>query len=245
MSTIDEMIERKSIRAFKDTKISEQDKEKIFLSAVNAPSPGNQQMYRIIDVIDESLKEQLSVLCDNQPFMAKAPLMLVFCADFRKWIDAFETANCTHREIGYGDMVLAIEDAMIAAQNTVCAAHSLGLGSCYIGDILENKEKVCELLKLPKYVLPATLIVYGYPKDDQLKRIKPKRESLDHLVCKDYYHVSSGEELKEMFKEKQELKSDEEYNDWMSKFCNRKFNSDFSKEMTRSLREYFKDYEGV
>jgi len=242
MSTIDELINRKSIRAFKDNPISEDLKKQILLSALNAPSPGNQQLYKIIDVKNQEIKNKLSVLCDNQPFMARAPLMLVFCADFRKWFDAFDTCDCNPRKVGYGDMVLAIEDAMIASSNAVVAAESLGIGSCYIGDIMENKEKICDLLKLPKYVFPATLIVFGYPKDDQLNRVKPKRESLSHLVCTDTYHTSTKDELKNMFKEKEDIKTDEEYYDWMKKFCNRKYNSDFSKEMTRSIEEYFTEY---
>jgi len=243
MSTIEELIKRKSIRAYKDISISEENKKQILLSAVNAPSPGNQQLYRIIDITNQELKDKLSILCDNQPFMAKAPLMLVFCADFRKWYDAFKTTGCKPRNVGYGDMILAIEDAMIAAQNAVVAAESLGIGSCYIGDILENKEEVCEILNLPKYVFPATLIVFGYPKDDQINRIKPKRESLKHLVCENTYHLSTEDELKNMFIEKQELANENEYLMWMKKFCDRKYNSEFSKEMTRSVHQYFKEYE--
>ena len=48
---------------------------------------------------------------------------------------------------------------MIAAQNTVVAAESLGLGSCYIGDILENREYNKKLLSLPDYVVPVGMLV--------------------------------------------------------------------------------------
>lgn len=240
-NTISEIIKRKSIRQFLDKEISKEDKELILLSAVNAPSPGNQQMYRIIDVTDEKIKEELSVLCDNQPFIKKAKMVLVFCADYRKWIDAFNYAGVNNREAGIGDMVLAIEDSMIAAENAVTAAESLGIGSCYIGDILENREKVVSLLKLPKYVFPSTVLVFGYPTEKQLERAKPKRESLKYLVCENEYHRSTEEELKALFMEKQEL-NEEEYLDWIKAFCNRKFNSDFSKEMERSVRAYFKEY---
>lgn len=240
-NTIKELIERKSIRVFTDQEITKEDRESILLSAVNAPSPGNQQLYKIIDVKDERIKEELSVLCDNQPFINNAKLVLVFCADFRKWIDAFKAVKANTREVGIGDMVLAIEDSMIAAQNATTAAWALGIGSCYVGDVLENAEKVKELLKLPKYVFPSTVLVFGYPTLQQAQREKPKRESLKHLVCENTYHTSSDEELKQMFMEKEEL-DEEEYLKWMKAFCNRKFNSDFSKEMTRSINEYFKEY---
>ena len=240
-NTINELMNRKSVRQFLDKEISKEDKEKILLAAVNAPSPGNQQMYRIIDITDEKIKEELSILCDNQPFIKAAKMVLVFCADYRKWIDAFNYSGVNSRDVGMGDMVLAIEDSMIAAQNAVTASESLGIGSCYIGDILENCEKVRALLKLPKYVFPSTVLVFGYPTESQINRKKPKRESLKYLVCENEYHRSDENELKDMFMEKQEL-NEEEYLDWIRAFCNRKFNSDFSKEIDRSVREYFKEY---
>lgn len=240
-STVKELIERKSIRVFTEKEISNDDKQAILLSAVNAPSPGNQQLYKIIDITDQKIKEELSILCDNQPFIAKGKLVLVFCADFRKWLDAFSYADADPRKVGMGDMILAMQDSIIAAQNAVTAAWALGIGSCYIGDVLENKEKMVELLKLPKYVLPSTVVVFGYPSKQQQEREKPKRESLKHLVCENTYHTSSKEELEEMFMEKQNLNK-EEYLEWMKAFCKRKYNSDFSKEMTRSIEEYFKEY---
>ena len=43
---------------------------------------------------------------------------------------------------------MAVEDALIAAQNSVVSAESLGIGSCYIGDVMENAEEMKELEKL-------------------------------------------------------------------------------------------------
>ena len=64
-------------------------------------------------------------------------MVLIFCADCRKWYEAFQAAGCKPRLPGAGDLMLAVSDAMIAAQNAVTAAWSLGIGSCYIGDIME------------------------------------------------------------------------------------------------------------
>lgn len=61
---------------------------------------------------------------------------------------------------------------MIAAQNAVVAAEALGLGSCYIGDIVENAEEVAELLDLPPYTIPLSMLIIGTPrKERRLLRI--------------------------------------------------------------------------
>lgn len=62
-----------------------------------------------------------------------------------------------------GDLMLAVEDSSLAAQNAVTAAWSLGIGSCYIGDIMEHCELHRELFQLPPYVFPAVMLVLGYP----------------------------------------------------------------------------------
>lgn len=241
-NTIKELLERKSVRVFLEKDIAEDDKQLILQCAVNAPSAGNQQMYRIIDVTNQEIKDKLSVLCDNQNFISQAKMLLVFCGDFRKWYDAFNYTGLNPRSVGVGDLVLAIEDSLIAAQNAVSAAWSLGIGSCYIGDILENKEEIKKLLKLPDYVFPSTLVVFGYPTVQQLERLKPKRESLKYLVCENEYKEYDKETLKEMFMDKQNFKNEEEYLNWLKRFYERKYNSSFAKEMTRSIREYLKEY---
>ena len=60
-------------------------------------------------------------------------MVLVFVADCQRWYDGFAAAGCAPRPPREGDLLLAAADAAIAAQNTVVAAESFGLGSCYIG----------------------------------------------------------------------------------------------------------------
>ena len=121
---------RKSVRVYTGEKISKEEKAHILEAALQAPSAGCQLLYTILDITDESKKERLALLCDNQLFMAKAELMLVFCADCRKWLTFYEEAGLEPRVPGAGDLLLAVEDALIAAQNAVTAAESMGIGSC-------------------------------------------------------------------------------------------------------------------
>lgn len=237
---IRQLYERKSVRVFTDKAISEEEKQYILESAAQAPTAGNQQMYTILDITDQELKDKLAVSCDNQPFIAQAKLVLVFCADYQKWYDAFEYAGCEPRKPGLGDIMLAVTDTAIAAQNAVVAAQSLGIGSCYIGDIMENCEIHREMLNLPQYVMPAAMLVFGYPTEQQINRKKPERVAMKHVVHENVYRHMNKDELEEMFAPKSGFKT---YNDWITAFCKRKYNSDFSKEMSRSVGEYLKEFE--
>ncbi len=233
------LFERKSVRIFEDRPISPEDRLTILQAACQAPTAGNQQLYTILDITEPALKKRLSVTCDNQPFIADAPLVLLFCADCQKWYDAYRYAGCTPRHPSAGDLMLAVEDSSLAAQNAVTAAWSLGIGSCYIGDIIEHCELHRELFQLPPYVFPAVMLVLGYPTARQRERTKPARCPLDSIVMENTYRKMDRDALYQMFSHKSGQQS---YEDWMTAFCNRKYNSDFSREMGRSVREYLKEF---
>lgn len=230
--TIKQLIGRKSVRVFEEREIDEVIIQEILTAAVSAPTAGNQQLYTILRITDPEIKAKLSESCDHQPFIAEGKLVLVFCADCLKWYEAFRLAGCDPREPGAGDLLLAVDDAMIAAQNAVTAAESYGIGSCYIGDIMENIETQREILALPEYVFPAALLVFGYPTEQQKGRKKPERVPMEYIVQENIYHPHTPEELRGMFGNKSGAKS---YEDWMQAFCERKYNSGFSREMTRSV----------
>ena len=126
---IQSLYDRKSVRAYTGKKIPEEDVKTILTSATQAPSPGNQQLYTILRITDQEKKHRLSISCDNQPFIEKADLVLVFCADCLKWYHAFQEAECNPRRPDVGDLMLAVCDANIAAQNAVVAAEALGIWS--------------------------------------------------------------------------------------------------------------------
>lgn len=230
---------RKSVRSYTDREISSDCKEQILRAATEAPTAGNQQMYTILDITSQELKDKLSVTCDNQPFIATGKMVLIFCADFHKWYQAFTLAGCSPRRPGPGDFLLAVEDAAIAAQNAVTAAESLGIGSCYIGDIMENYELHRELLHLPEFVFPALMLVFGYPTPQQQEREKPKRAALDFIVHENAYPDFSPEEIRQNIAD---LKGSD-FDQWMQRFCQRKYQADFSLEMSRSVAAALKEFQ--
>ena len=234
------IMDRKSVREYEDRPISNEDRLTILNASCAAPTAGNQQMYTIIDVADQKIRDELVKTCDNQDFIGRAQMVLVYCADVLKWYRGFANAGASPRRQDVGDLFLAVSDACIAAQNGVIAAQSLGIGSCYIGDILENCERQRELLKIPEYVLPCAMVVFGYPAKSQLEKTKTKRAPLECIVSENRYPEMDEDYLYRLFGKDMEK---DKYIEWMNRFCERKYNSAFAEEMQRSVREYLKQYE--
>ena len=246
---------RKSVRAYTDQPIPAEVKAQILQATLRAPTAGNMMLYSILDVTGQSLKDRLAVTCDNQPFIAKAPMVWLFLADYQRWMDYFAhcdvEAACVERGIPFrkpeeGDLFLACCDALIAAQNAVIAAESLGLGSCYIGDILEQHETHRDLFSLPRYVFPICLLCFGYPTQGQIDRPQTSRFDEKFIVFEDRYRSLAGAELDEMFREREALRAktigpDGPPNVGQAMYF-RKFGADFSIEMNRSVRAMLKSW---
>ena len=237
--TIRQLKARKSVRVFEDRPIDEETARAIIDAACQAPTGGNQQLYTIIRVTDPVLLERLSESCDHQPFIKTAKLVLVFCSDCLKWQKAYEYSGCEPRDPGAGDLMLAVIDAAVAAQNAVVAAESFGIGSCYIGDILENCGEQRDILGIPDYVMPAVMLVFGYPTQQQKDRPKPVRSDIKYIVSENAYPEMDAAYIRGMLEPKS---GGAEYDAWMKAFFKRKYDAAFSREMTRSVEEYLEQY---
>jgi nitroreductase len=128
MNTVIEVLsKRRSHRAFSEREIPAEDLTLIKHATLRAPTAGNMMFYSVIEVTEKNLKEQLAVLCDNQPMIAKAPLVWLFLSDVRKWVDYYHDSGSvakgmaqgiSWRAPGAGDLLLAMSDALIAAQTS-------------------------------------------------------------------------------------------------------------------------------
>lgn len=253
--TIKVIKKRTSLRKYSPEPISKEHLDLILESAMRAPTAGNMMCYSIIVVEDQVKKEMLSHTCDNQPFIAKAPLVLIFAADYQKWFDYYRVNKvdnyCAENGMNFfkpseASLFLAMEDALIAAENAVIAAESLGIGSCYIGDVMEQYEKHKEILNLPEFVFPAAMLCFGYYPEGFNQ---PPRERFDkkYVVFKDEYKRLSDEEIKDMYKNLDErFTPQNKYNakNYAQMHYAFKTGADFSKEMARSIREVLKIWSG-
>lgn len=244
--------ERRSTRTYQPTPLSAEDREAILHAAMRAPTGGNMMLYSIIEVVDQALKDRLAVTCDDQPFIAKAPWVLVFVADMQKWTDLFDHSRAydmagvePKRAPGHGDLLLACSDALIAAQNAVVAAESLGIGSCYIGDILEQGEVHAELFDLPPHTLPVAMLCFGRP----LSSRAPVGRYEKHVVHTDRYHRLTDEELATVSSDLQRLHAPHGLAPGITNYAQdvyrRKYASDFMREMNRSVEWWLERWEGA
>ena len=250
-STLDLLMKRKSVRTYADRPIEEAEKQSILNAAMRAPTAGNMMLYSIIEVEDPTLKQRLAETCDDQPFIARAPLVLLFLADYQRWYDYYLSAGvpelCAEKGVemrkpSEGDLLLAVCDTLIAAQSAVVAAEALGIGSCYIGDILEEFETHQQLFDLPPYVLPVTLICFGYPSAEPSERRLTPRFAPEYILHQNRYHRLNKAELEEMMRPRNEqLAAAKNRKDGLQNIGQfnymRKFSAEFSLEMTRSVRK--------
>lgn len=245
MNTMDALRNRKSVRVFEERPISMEIKEQLYEAAFQAPTAGNQMLYSVIEIEDEEERKLLAQTCDHQNWILESKLMVVFVADHRRWCDLYKAAGCEPRKPGLGDIWLALSDANIAAQNMVVAAESFGIGSCYIGDIIEQQEKVKRALKLPDEVMPACMLVFGYPTQQQKERVKPARFHRDYIVHKNVYHTMSTERHRAFFEERAQRNNAPivDFEAQVEAFWRRKYESEFSNEMNRSAKAYFKAFD--
>ncbi len=157
------ILNHRSIRKYKSTPIEESLLNDILYAGTRASTTGNMQVYSIIVTKSQEIKEQLAPCHFNQPMVTQAPVILTFCADynrFNKW--------CLQRKAkpGYDNFLSFFTgaiDALLAAQNVCIAAEEKGLGICYLGTTTYTANKIIEVLKLPKGVVPVTTVVLGYP----------------------------------------------------------------------------------
>lgn len=245
---------RSSTRKFAEVEVTDEQRQAVLHAASRAPSAGAMMMYSIIDIRQQETLDRLSVLCDNQPFIAKAPWALVFVVDYCKWIDLFEHVGCLSEEFaaehgceprstcGLGDLAIAAQDAIIAAQNAVIAAEAVGLGSCYIGDIVESAEEVAELLGLPAHTIPLSMVVLGVPHKERPATPHP----VENLVMFERYRRADAATMDAQVAEMDAMFRPHatEAGARVTDIYTRKHTSAFMAEMNRSMECWLRNWRG-
>jgi len=199
-ATLRLLMERASCRNFTDDKIPPDLLRQVLAAGIQAPTGGNLQPYTIIKIEDQAAKDRLAKLCEDQPFIARAPVDLLFCIDLHRlerWA-TLEAAPFTATK-SFRHFWVAFQDTVICAQNVCTAADALGLGSVYVGSVLECFRELREMFGLPDGVFPVVLLCLGYP----ARQSRPsQRLGVDVVVHDEVYHEMDDARLIEAFRAK-------------------------------------------
>lgn len=247
--------QRSTLRKFSDRPVDSEVEDAIIQAALRAPTASNMMYYSIIKIHDKDLQMTLQKNCKNQPYISKAPMMLVFCADYQRWADLFaedgvpekcEEVGAVFHRPNERNFLLAAIDATLAAQNAVIAAESLGLGSCYLGHIMGHVESNRELFDLPEYVYPILAVIFGYPAEG-VNRIPTQRFDSRFIVHENKYHRLSRDELSEMLEKRLSFPEKNRFNAinkgqfyYLNKYA---FEPSYM-EGARSIKEVLKNWNG-
>ena len=194
------LMRRRSVRHFQERTVSDDLLDRLLDAAANAPSGGNIQPLSVVVVRERERRVRLAEIVGGQPWVANAPLSLVFCLDFsrvKRWAKLSGVAFMGERALSV--FLIAFADVMCAAQSVVILAESLGLGSVYVGTVLSRIDEAREHLRLPELVLPVMVLSVGYPKSIPTTIRKLDRTVIAH---DEVYRSDSDEEIERAFSRK-------------------------------------------
>jgi len=159
---------RRSIRRYGPEEVPWEQVETLIDAARWAPSAGNLQPWEFVVVREQRTKELLARAALNQRFIAQAPVVVVVCADPLRSASVYGPR---------GSGLYCVQDTAAATQNMLLAAHSLGLGTCWVGAFYENE--VRQVLGIPPDIRPVAIVPIGRPAESLRP---PRRRSLEEII---------------------------------------------------------------
>ena len=196
------LAKHRSIRKFRSEPIAPEVLQDMLEAASRASTCGNMQLYSLIVTQSRELREALAPCHFNQPMVKNAPVVLTFCADFRRF-----SKWCEQRKAvpGYDNLMSfmnASMDTLLVAQTFCTLAEEVGLGICYLGTTTYNPQMIIDTLQLPELVFPLTTITVGYP--DGIPA-QVDRLPLEAAVHQETYHDYTPEDIDKLYAYKESL----------------------------------------
>lgn len=190
----------RSIRSYANRAVDEATLERILHAATRASSSGNMQAYSIIVTSDPALREKLYRPHFEQSMVLDAPVLLTFCADFRRMRRWIALRDAPDNFDNFMSFMIASIDAVLASQNAALAAEAEGLGLCYMGTTLASCLEISEILQCPPGVVPIVGFSLGHPAEDPAPR---DRLPLELLVHREQYQDPSDEFLLQGYRQRE------------------------------------------
>lgn len=165
------MLERRSVRKFKNEPVPQATVGRLIDAARWAPSAGNVQPWQFYVVYNDRKKQELAAAALNQRFVSEAPVVIVVCTEP-------EISAARYRERGRN--LYVIQDTAAAVQNILLAAEGYGLGTCWVGAFEETL--VIDALEMDKGIIPVAIIPVGYAAEESRPPARRPVEEIVHVV---------------------------------------------------------------
>ncbi len=161
--TINILRNRRSIRKYASTPVTDEHVEAILSGALRSPTSSNLHAYSVLVVRDPETKAKLAVPCGNQKHIIECPVFLAFCADLTRIESAVQRnghdIENNNLELG----LVATIDASLVGMAAYVAAESLGIHGVMIGAMRNKPEEIADILGLPNRVYAVFGMCLGYP----------------------------------------------------------------------------------
>lgn len=194
--------ERRSIRKYSDREVSNELLDRLLSEAERTPTMGNLQLYSVVVTRSKEMKEKLAPAHFNQPMIERAPVVLTFCADFRRTSLWAENRKAVPGYDNFLSFMNAATDALLYCQTFTNLAEEAGLGTCFLGTTVYMPKQIIDILKLPKLVMPIATITIGWPDENPAQS---DRLPLASIVHSEIYHDYTPADIDKYYKEKEEL----------------------------------------
>lgn len=194
--------QRRTIRKYTTQDIAPELLNELLETSSRASTMGNLQLYSVVVTRDAEMKKKLAPVHFNQPMVMNAPVVLTFCADFRR-----TSTWCNERKAvpGYDNFLSffnASIDTLLLTQTFCTLAEEKGLGICYLGTTVYNPDMLVDILNLPPLVMPVATITVGYP-DEHPEQ--PDRLPLEAFVHEEVYHDYTRADIDRLYAYKESL----------------------------------------
>ncbi len=193
---------RATVRKYTSRPVSDELLNSLLEKASHTQTMGNLQLYSVIVTRDEAMKERLAPAHFSQPMVTGAPVVLTFCADFRRTTD---WAQNRQGHPGYDNFLSyqnALTDALLFCQCFCDLAESEGLGLCFLGTTVYNPQLIIDTLRLPALTFPVATITLGWPDETP----QPSdRLPLEAFVHNETYNPYSSERIDAIYANKESL----------------------------------------
>lgn len=193
---------RRSIRQYKSDDVAPELLDRLLADAEHTPTMGNLQLYSVVVTRSQEMKVRLAPAHFNQPMVCGAPVVLTFCADFRRTTVWAENRKATP---GYNNLLSfmnAATDTLLYCQTFCNLAEAQGLGTCFLGTTVYQPQQIIDTLHLPQLVFPVATITLGWP-DEQPEQ--SERLPLKAIVHQETYCDYTPEAIDCLYAEKEAL----------------------------------------